>query len=166
MWLISTKNKIMNNAYTNYYKELCPSEESWVHTQLSNEREELEDEISKLRAEVIEWQRVNLELHHAIGPIDGETLLGAAQTLRNEIDALKESILIQQIFSDDRIRAVEAEAELSKERARLRIVEEFMLRRHIPQAEDDYPQIWLGNGYFDTLADAADAAIQTSTNKS
>ena len=184
----------MNNAYTNYYKELCPNEESWVHTQLSNEREELEDEIVKLRAEVAEWQRINLELHHAIGPTDGETLLGKAQTLRNEIDALNESILVQQIFSDDRIRAVEAEAELkasryetvkaaqeglreciraeraeaelSKERARLRIVEEFMLRRHIPQAEDDYPQIWLGNGYFDTLADAADAAIQTSTNKS
>lgn len=183
----------MNNAYTNYYKELCPSEESWVHTQLSNEREELEDEIRKLRAElevanhsivssllyntlketcdqlrveVAEWQRVNLELHQAIQPTDGETLLGAARTLRNEIDALNESILIQQIFSDDRIRAVEAEAELSKERARLRIVEEFMLRGHIPQAEDDYPQIWLGNGYFDTLADAADAAIQTSTNKS
>ena len=152
----------MNNGYTDYYKELCPSEESWVHRQLSNEREKLEDEISKLRAEVAEGQRVNLELHHAIGPTDGETLLGAAQTLRNEIDALNESILIQQIFSDDRIRAAEAEAELSKERARLRIVEEFMLRRHIPQAEDDYPQIWLGNGYFDTLADAADAAMQTN----
>jgi len=133
----------MNNAYTDYYKELCPSEESWVHRQLSNEREKLEDDISKLRAElevanhsivssllyntlketcdqlraeVAEWQRANLELHHAIQPTDGETLLGAAQTLRNEIDALNESILIQQIFSDDRIRAVEAEAELAAER--------------------------------------------------
>ena len=52
------------------------------------------------------------------------------------------------------------ERELATERARLRIVEEFMLRGHIPQAEDDYPQIWLGNGYFDTLADAADAAMK------
>ena len=42
----------MNNGYTDYYKELCPSEESWVHRQLSDEREELEDEIVKLRAEV------------------------------------------------------------------------------------------------------------------
>lgn len=55
------------------------------------------------------------------------------------------------------------ERELATERARLRIVEEFMLRRHIPQAEDDYPQIWLGNGYFDTLADAADAAMKEET---
>ena len=42
----------MNNGYTDYYKELCPSEESWVHRQLSDEREEFEDEISKLRAEL------------------------------------------------------------------------------------------------------------------
>ena len=65
-------------------------------------------------------------------------------------------------FGPDFARKLERElaTELATERARLRIVEEFMLRRHIPQAEDDYPQIWLGNGYFDTLADAADAAMK------
>ena len=224
----------MSNAYIDYYKELCPSEESWVHRQLSNEREKLEDEIVKLRAEVerlkeqvaldekakatmlkvfyneqaraeradaesiqlkktnienadsyrlmqgrviaaeaeverlkarlyqgcdderdmaisegpghstcgladeltaraeraeaevAEWQRANLELHHAIQPTDGETLLGAAQKLRNEIDALNESILVQQIFSDDRIRANEAEAELAAERKAKRDLSEVI----------------------------------------
>jgi hypothetical protein len=39
--------------------------------------------------------------------------------LRAEVEELKESILVQQIFSDDRQRAVCAEADLAAERARL-----------------------------------------------
>ena len=70
---------------------------------------------------------------------------------------------IEEDGTEEHNAAVSLRQELATERARLRIVEEFMLRRHIPQAEDDYPQIWLGNGYFDTLADAADAAMKEDT---
>ena len=92
---------------SDYSKNLISAEEKVA---------ELIKQRDRLRAEVAEWQRANLELHHVIQPTDGQTLLDAAQTLRNEIDALNESILVQQIFSDDRIRAVEAEAELAAER--------------------------------------------------
>ena len=57
---------------------------------------------------------------------DADSTRERAITLANSLDGaqaelaeLKESVLVQQIFSDDRIRANEAEAELAAERARL-----------------------------------------------
>ena len=50
------------------------------------------------------------------------------------------------------------ERELAAERAQLRTVEAFMLSGHRPEGPGDNAQIWLGRGWFDTLAEAADAA--------
>ena len=117
------------------------------------ERDQLRTELALLR----EWQREviqNANAHHA----ERKDAIARAETERNNLRADLDAI--KAILTEEKARAERAEAELAAERARLRIVEEFMLRRHIPQAEDDYPQIWLGNGYFDTLADAADAAMK------
>lgn len=79
-------------SYIDYYKELCPSEESWVHRQLSEEREELEDEIVKLRAEV-----ERLTARHA-------------QEQARSVEARGDAV-------SWKARAEKAEAELAKERA-------------------------------------------------
>jgi len=50
---------------------------------------------------------------------DWDALEARAERAEAEVEELKESILVQQIFSDDRQRAERAEAELATERARL-----------------------------------------------
>lgn len=81
---------------------------------LAVERNNLSVELNLLR----EWQREviqNARAHHA----EREDAIARAERAEAEVAELKESILVQRIFSDYRQRAESAEAELATERARL-----------------------------------------------
>ena len=106
------------------------------HRHWANEDEATEavmdfrDFARKLEAELAEQQWLK------------ESALKRAKELTEELAELKESVLVQQIFSDDRIRANEAERELAAERARLR-----QLALDACRDAAIVPLVWYPTGY-------------------
>jgi len=129
------------------YGNLCATNES------------LAKECDRLRHEVELDEQLQAVTENSLKIVTAER-----DQLRAEVEELKESILVQQIFSDDRQRAERAEAELAAERARLDWLSARGFEHRHHETGDHLGYEWTISSYSEfenvTLRDVIDAEMK------